>query len=278
MRLDIALVNWARGEGALDDDVGLFKTFRDVALLVLEAAGDVGRLAFELVELVQNRCIRLDRVIDLDRPRQHLVIDFDQLAGLGRDRFRGRGHGRYWVAGEQRLVARHHVAAHPAHVLDAEHHRAIGDREVNDVARGDDGLYARQLLGFRRVDRFDAGMRMRAAQHLAPDHAWHRGVGGELGAAGHLVHAVGTDGALADPLVVGDEVHWVVSRNLLRAHFLILKFLGGFHHRADDLVIAGAPAEIAGEPEANFLLARVRVFLQKRVGSDQHTRCADAAL
>ncbi len=32
------------------------------------------------------------------------------------------------------------------------------------------------------------------------------------GAAGDLVHAVGTDGALADPLVVGDEVHWVVSR------------------------------------------------------------------
>jgi hypothetical protein len=54
-------------------------------------------------------------------------------------------------------------------------------------------------------------MRMRAAQHLAPDHAGHGGVGGELGAAGDLVHAVGTDGALADPLVVGDEVHWVGS-------------------------------------------------------------------
>src|SRR3979490_2698791 len=61
--------------------------------------------------------------------------------------------------------------------------------------------------------------------------------------------------------------------NLLRAHFG-----GGFHHRADDLVIAGAPAEIAGEPEADFLLARLRVLLQKRVGGDQHARRADAAL
>jgi hypothetical protein len=30
-------------------------------------------------------------------------------------------------------------------------------------------------------------------------------------AAGDLVHAVGTDGALADPLVVGDEVHWCLQ-------------------------------------------------------------------
>jgi hypothetical protein len=31
----------------------------------------------------------------------------------------------------------------------------------------------------------------------------------------------------------------------MRAHFS-----GGFHHRAHDLVVTGAPAEIAGEPEA----------------------------
>src|SRR5262245_432314 len=54
-------------------------------------------------------------------------------------------------------------------------------------------------------------MRMRAAQNLAPDLAWHGGVGGELRAAGDLVHADGADGALADPLVVGDEVHWAAS-------------------------------------------------------------------
>ena len=133
MRLDIALVNGTRGEGALDDDVGLLEAFREVALLVLDAAGDVGRLALELVELVQDRRIGLDRVVDLDRPRQHLVVDLDQLAGFRCDRFRGRGHGGDGVAGEQRLVARHHVAAHPAHVLDAEHDRALLDREIDDV-------------------------------------------------------------------------------------------------------------------------------------------------
>ncbi len=94
--------------------------------------------------------VGLDRVVDLDRPRQHLVIDLDQLAGFGGDRFRGRGHGGDGVAGEQRLLARHHVAAHPAHVLDAEHDRALLDREIDDVLRGDDGLHAGQLFRLRR--------------------------------------------------------------------------------------------------------------------------------
>src|SRR5689334_19628063 len=61
--------------------------------------------------------------------------------------------------------------------------------------------------------------------------------------------------------------------NLLSAHFG-----GGVHHRADDLVVAGAPAEVAGEPEADFLLGRVRAPLEQRVGSHQHAGRADAAL
>src|SRR5215468_11345018 len=55
-------------------------------------------------------------------------------------------------------------------------------------------------------------MRMQTAQDLAPDHARHGGVGGEGRAARHFVHAVGTNGALADPLVVGDDVHRAASR------------------------------------------------------------------
>ncbi len=52
VRLDIALVHRARGEGALDHDVGLLEAFGDVALLHFELAGDVRRLALILVELV----------------------------------------------------------------------------------------------------------------------------------------------------------------------------------------------------------------------------------
>ena len=54
-----------------------------------------------------------------------------------------------------------------------------------------------------KLDRLDAGVRVRAAQHLAEQHARHGEVGAVGGAAGHLLHAVRPDGALADPLVVG---------------------------------------------------------------------------
>src|ERR1700749_897816 len=54
MRLDIALMHGARGEGALDDDLRFLEALGDVALLDLELAGDVRRLAVELVELMQD--------------------------------------------------------------------------------------------------------------------------------------------------------------------------------------------------------------------------------
>ncbi len=184
---------------------------RDVTLLDLELAGDVGGLALEPVELVQNRRVGPDRVVDLDRPRQHFVVDLDQFAGFRRDRLCGGDDRRDRMAGEQRFLARHHIAAHPAHVLDAEHDRLV-DRKIHNVARGDHRLDARHRLRLRDVDAPDARVRMRAAQNLAPDHAGHRGIGGEGRASRDLVGAVGANGALADPLVVGNDVHCAASR------------------------------------------------------------------
>src|SRR3954454_4213078 len=63
------------------------------------------------------------------------------------------------------------------------------------------------------------------------------------------------------------SVTMFMARSLIRAHFG-----GGFHHRADDLVIAGAAAEIAGQPEADFFLARLRIALQQRIRCHQHAR------
>ena len=48
VRLDVALVHRLGPEAALDDDLGLGEAGLDVAQLVLELAGDVGRLALEL--------------------------------------------------------------------------------------------------------------------------------------------------------------------------------------------------------------------------------------
>src|SRR5262249_6518801 len=53
---------------------------------------------------------------------------------------------------------------------------------------------------------------------------------------------------------------------------------GGIEDGADDLVVAGAPAEVAGEPVARLGLRRIRIAVQQRLGSDQQARRAEAAL
>ena len=103
-------MNRARREGALDDDIGFLEARLDVAQLVHHGAGDVRGLAFEAHEVVQYRCARLDRVLDLDRVRQDFVVHLDQLAGFGRDFLIDRGDRGNGMAVEQRLLARHDVA------------------------------------------------------------------------------------------------------------------------------------------------------------------------
>src|SRR5262249_34947576 len=53
---------------------------------------------------------------------------------------------------------------------------------------------------------------------------------------------------------------------------------GGGLHRAHDLVVAGAAAEIAREAEADLALGRVRIVVEQRLRRDQEARRADAAL
>src|SRR5262245_40069516 len=53
---------------------------------------------------------------------------------------------------------------------------------------------------------------------------------------------------------------------------------GGIEHGADDLIVAGAPAEVAGEPVARLGLRRARIAVQQGFGGDQQARRAEAAL
>src|SRR5215472_17249708 len=55
--------------------------------------------------------------------------------------------------------------------------------------------------------------------------------------------------------------------------------LGGcIEDGADDFVVAGAPAEVAGEPVARLGLGRIRIAVQQCLGGDQQARRAEAAL
>src|ERR1700693_3580886 len=53
---------------------------------------------------------------------------------------------------------------------------------------------------------------------------------------------------------------------------------GGVENGADDLVVAGAPAQVAGEPVARLGFARVRIAVQQGLGGDQQAGRAEAAL
>ena len=110
----------------------------------------------------------------------------------------GGGHGGDRMALEEHLLARHDgandVTIVDQHLAGGHELRAL----VLEVVARDDGLDARQRRGLRHVDALDAGMRMRRAQHLADELAGHLEVGAELGAAGHLVGAIGTDRTGAD--------------------------------------------------------------------------------
>src|SRR6202030_2221338 len=52
----------------------------------------------------------------------------------------------------------------------------------------------------------------------------------------------------------------------------------GVEHRTDDLVVAGAAAQIAGEPIAGLFLGRVLVLIEQRLRRDDKARGAKAAL
>src|SRR5205823_783310 len=49
-------------------------------------------------------------------------------------------------------------------------------------------------------------------------------------------------------------------------------------HRADDLVVARAAAEVARQPEADAVLVRARLRIEQRLRRDDEARRADAAL
>src|SRR5467141_3456022 len=54
--------------------------------------------------------------------------------------------------------------------------------------------------------------------------------------------------------------------------------LGGELHRLDDLLIAGAAAQVSADRIADLLFGRIRIRIQQSLGSDQHPWSAVAAL
>ena len=215
MRLDIGLVYRLGRIAPLDDDIGLAEAGVDVALGEGHPLGDVGRMGGLGVDalgeqiVMQQRRVGLHRLFDVDHMRQHVIGDLDQLAGLIGDCRRNRGNRRNGVPVIERSVARHAVLRQVAEI-----HRPFADerllrRDRREILPGDHRLDPGQCLCLFGVDRQDAGVRVRAALDLAPQHARHNHVGSEIGPAGDFVDPVWANRASADNLLkfLGDERH-----------------------------------------------------------------------
>ena len=96
---------------------------------------------------------------------------------------------------------------------------------------------------------------MRAAQDAAVELARQFGVGRIGGAAGHLVLAVGADGALADPFVVrGHLGHEIVPSGSVASVWLnLVEEFSGVRSAAES---AAMPAPVQVSPPAVLKLAR----------------------
>ena len=146
MRFDIALMHGLGAKLVLDDVVGVLEALLEVAVIVMDMPGDVGRLPALIFHVIaQDRSLGLHRLHYVEHRGQHLVIDLDQVERFLGDMRAGRRHHRHAVAMVQNPVLGDKVLNQMMLVVG---HRAA-------VAVANVGLRREVLIG---DDRFDAGM------------------------------------------------------------------------------------------------------------------------
>ena len=210
VRFDVSLVDGGGVDLVLRHRVGLGKTFGDVPELVLVVRRDVALPAGVLAELlrgqvlVQEHGILLHRLEDLGVRRQHLVVDVDQAEGFLGDVLVDRRHPGDGMAAVEHLVGGQDVVAHVFQLgrplAEVDDFVPFGRGQVTQS--GDHGAHPLQRLGPAGVDRPDAGVPVRGAQHLPVEHAGKLHVAPVHRAAGHLVGAVVPYRPGADDLVL----------------------------------------------------------------------------
>ena len=152
----------------------------------------------------------------------------------------------------------------------ADRHRR---EHLRDVGAGVDGFDAIHLLGGAGIDRGDLAVRDVAALEREVQHAGHLeiiDVGAEALDQARVLAALD---ALADQFRKnrcggGHGYLACLSAAVFR----------GVLNGVDDVLIAGAAAEVAGDAVANLLLARRRIVLQQVDRRHDHARRAVAAL
>ena len=173
MGLQVALVDHRHAVGVLEHQVGLGEALGHVAPVEVGLLRDVdglGRLGVALgggharvrqrlagvrlgPRVRHRRRAGLHRQERVDRDRQHLVLDLDQVERFLGDRELVGRHGRHRLAGEDGAVdGEHRVGARRRLLL-----------ELGDVGRGEHRAHARErarrLVSIRRMRAWACGLR-----------------------------------------------------------------------------------------------------------------------
>ena len=194
---------------------------------------------------------------------QLFVYNLDQLGGAP---------GGQFVLGGDRRDGLADIAD-----LAAGQHRLVVDKNAEAVFTGDivachDTFYPGKGFGSANVDRNDGGVRLRAAQHRHVQHARHDHVAGIFELAGDLAGCIDTADAIAD--IGGAGIAAVEGGERLGAG----DDVAGQFDCIENLLVAGAAADVTAEAFADLVAAGVRIGAQRRGGGHDHAGYAIAAL
>ena len=179
-----------RRRDAIDDEVMLddMRRARERGVGRLLVALDLDEADVVRAIVPHQRHAGLDGVAGRDDGRQRLVVDLDQLGGIDRLIVGLGNHEGDVVADhahailDQRRIARP-IARAAVAALEAAGHRQVAEAGGLVVGAGQHREHAGRGLRLRGVDRADARMGMRRAQHIAERHAGKRHVGDIAAAA-----------------------------------------------------------------------------------------------
>ena len=239
-------------------------------LLVADLPREAGVVGLVLLVVADDRRVRGHRLGRVHDHREGFVLDPDRLAAvLGGVGVVGDDAGDL-LALEPDLVGGQHrlgvvgQRGHPGEVA-GRHHLA-----------GEDQAYAGDRVGRAGVDGLDPRVRQGAAQDL---HVQHPGQHDVV----DVVALAADEPVVLDPLAAGPhpaDLDLVERPALLRGRHGCLSPLlgGGPEDRLDDVLVAGAAAQVARQREADLVLGGVRVLGEQRLRGEHHPRRAEAAL
>src|SRR5262245_11085312 len=208
--------------------------------------------------LVQGRRGRLGRFFRIDGHRQRFVDDLDFLERLLGDGRRFRGDGGHRVAHETDLITRENMAVEVT-------------AAVTDVGRIGGGHHGVNAGGFLRLAGVDADyfcMRVLAAQDRAMQLVFEHQIDAVNALADDALDAAHAGGARTD------DFQFRFGHDLSPPCYAI----GGEMNRIDDLVVAGATADVAGDRFFDIFRSRFGGPIEQSFHRDNISRRAVAAL